>query len=217
MSKVSLVFLMLLALLLLFLLLTVVRVQVSYSRRGRDDQFAVGVSAWRGLIHYTFELPEIKIEKKKRWPAIMTKTKVEQKDGDVLDKRENVISLPKFMRTASGIVNMMRLYGKYILGLLKKVRLCRLTWHTEIGASDSSQTGLLTGAVWGLKGIVLTAFCRILSPGGATPVVEVRPRFDEACFNTVLDCAFEVRLGHLFIIGIKYFIAKHKNKISENT
>lgn len=210
MGKVFLVFLMLIILLLLFLFLTVVRVRVSYSRRGRDDRFAVGVSALRGLIRYNFELPEIKIEKKKRWPAIMTKTKVEQKDGDVLDKRENIISLPKFIRTAFDIVNITRLYGKYIFELLKKVRLRRLTWHTEIGTGDSSQTGLLTGAVWGLKGIMLTAFCRILSPGGAIPVVEVRPSFDKACFNTVLDCAFEVRLGHLFITGIKYFIVKYK-------
>jgi len=94
--------------------------------------------------------------------------------------------------------------------LLKKVRLRRLTWHTEIGTGDPSQTGLLTGVVWGLKGLILTAFNRLLAPGSAGPVVEIWPSFDKACFNTALDCAFDVRLYHLFITGLKYLIIKRK-------
>jgi len=200
-GKVILVFLMLSALLLLFLLLPVARVQVSYvRRRGGDDQFAVRASAWHGLLRYTFV-----------WPAVTPGKKVRQKDGDGPDQGGKVMPLSRFLRTASVAANITRLYGRHILGLLKKARLSCLTWRTEIGTGDPCQTGLLTGAVWGLKGIILTAFYRMLSPGGAAPALEVRPSFDKTCFNTALDCAFEIRLGHLFVAGVKYFIHKKKN------
>jgi len=181
-DKVLLVFLIFLILLLLFLSLTMVRVRVSYSRQGRDDQFAFRFSAWYGMINYKFELPKIEV----------------------------VTSPPKFFDLASGAFQPLRVYSTVFFYLLKRVRLRRLTWRTEIGTGDPSQTGPLIGVAWGLKGVILTAFNRLFAPGGAGPVVEIRPSFDKACFNTALDCAFEVRLCHLFITGLKFLRTKRR-------
>jgi len=185
-GKVFLVFLMFLILLLLFLSLTVVRVQVSYARRGKDDQFTVGFSTWRGLVHYSFELPRIKV------------------------KKEKAISPPKWLGTASRFFKPLRINSAIIFYLLEKVRLRRLTWRTEIGTGDPAQTGLLAGVIWGLKGLILAACSRLLAPGGAGPVVEIRPSFDRACFNMAFNCVLDVRLGHIFITGLKYLKIKRK-------
>lgn len=96
-----------------------------------------------------------------------------------------------------------KIHQKYIFTLLKKTRLRRLSWHTDIGAGDPAYTGLLTGAVWALKGLLITVFCRLLAPGGAAPVLEVRPFYHQVCLYTAIECALEIKLGHLVLTGIK--------------
>lgn len=90
--------------------------------------------------------------------------------------------------------------AKKYTGLLQKARLRRFTWHSEIGAGDPFYTGMLTGAVWGLKGVLITLFYRQLPPGGTVPVVVVRPSYHQVCFNTAIDCTLEIRLGYLVTV-----------------
>ncbi|OPY59047.1 MAG: hypothetical protein A4E55_00416 [Pelotomaculum sp. PtaU1.Bin035] len=110
----------------------------------------------------------------------------------------------------SNIVKDSRIYSTAFYYLLEKVQLRRFSWRTEIGAGDPCQTGLITGAAWGVKGFILTVIYRLISPGGARPVVEITPNFEKTCFNTVLDCIFEIRLGYLFITGFKAFLLRYR-------
>jgi len=178
-GKVCLVFLIIL-IPLLFLFFTTVTVQLSYSRRGRDNKFVLGFSLWHGLICYQFQLPATSGNREKRRPVIKIKIKT------------------------------LQTYRSALYYLLDKVRLHRFTWQTEIGAGDPAQTGLLTGAAWSVKGLLLTVACRLLSTGGVRPVVKIKPNFEKVCFNTDLSCVFDVRIGYLLVTGFKTLAIKYK-------
>lgn len=206
MDRVFLVFLILFSLL-LFLLASTVRLFFSYSRLGCYDRFVMEFSAWQGLIYYHLEIPAVKLNPKKKWPLISVRARLK---GRVLDKEKKAVPLPKLLKSVSKGIRTWREYRKAIDYLLNKAKLLRFTWRTELGMGDPAQTALLTGAAWGVKGFILTIIYRLLTPGGVRPVVEISPSFKKVCFNTTIDCIFEVRLGYLVITGFKALVIKFK-------
>lgn len=228
MSRVYLVTILVL-LFLLILSLTTVRLRLRYRRRGKNDEVALEFSVWRGLFCYKLEIPviEMKVRKSKTklrprqrsllWPvlrpAFKIKTEVEGKGGRPIAEESKKVRIPgpvRLMRIISDKIRLIMRYKPAIVYLLRRVHLRRFQWKTELGTGDPSQTGFLIGMVWGVKGFLLSLFYRLFSPGGARPVVAVTPSFDKACFNILLDCVFEVRIGYIILTGFKALILRFK-------
>ncbi|MCL6635803.1 MAG: DUF2953 domain-containing protein [Peptococcaceae bacterium] len=230
MSGVYLV-MILVALVLLVLSLTRLRLRLYYRRRGKDDEVTLEFSIWRGLLCHRLEVPvaELKVKDDRPEPrpeprpgpffrlvprpVFKIKAEVEGKGGRPVagdEKRIPVSGPAGTVRYLCDTVRLVRKYMPAILFLLRRVRLISLQWRTVFGTGDPSQTGFLTGLAWGMKGLLLTAACRLLSPAGARPVVAVRPDFDRACFETELECIFEVRVGHIILTGFKALTLKFK-------
>lgn len=217
------------ALFLLVLSLTRLRLRLYYRRRGKDDEVALEFSIWRGLLCYKLEIPvvEMKVKKAKPkprplhrplfWPVprpvFKIKTEVEGKGGRPITEEKKKIRVPgpvRMMKIISNYILLVKKYKTAIVYLLSRVHLLRFHWKTELGTGDPAQTGFLTGLAWGVKGFILTAVYRLLSPGGARPSVAVTPNFEKACFSTTLDCIFEVRIGYIISTGFKALIIKFK-------
>lgn len=219
----------LVAVFLLALALTPVRLRLRYRRRGKDDEVALEFSIWRGLLCYKLEIPVIKMEKRKLkpnsrpgpllWPilrpAFKIKTEIEGKGGRPITEEKKKYRVPGPARMMSILLDTIRRVKKYypaIIYLLGRVHLRRFQWRTEIGTGDPAPTGFLVGMAWGMKGVLLTYFYRFFLPGGARPLVAVAPSFEKACFNTTLDCIFEVRIGYIMLTGFKaLFLRFNKN------
>lgn len=217
----------LLIIFLLILSLTTVRLRLKYLRRGKDDEFALEVSVWRGILCYKLEIPVIEMKEKKikpkvrpgfrrlLWPvlrpAFKIKAEVEGRGGRPIAEEKKKIRIPGpagLIRMITDKIRLLIRYKPVIVYLLRRVHLRRFQWRTEIGTGDPSQTGFLTGTVWGVKGFLLSFIYRLLHPGGARPVVSVTPSFEEACFTTMLDCVFEVRIGYVIVTGFKALILR---------
>lgn len=224
MSGVNLVIILLMVLLLI-LFLTRLRVRLSYRRRGKDDEFAFELSLWRGLVFYTFEVPVIEMKKKKarpktkpglRWgdwllprPAFKIKAEVEGKAGRPVAEDTKDVRVPgpdRLLRLLSNAIRLFKTHRPAILYLLGRVYLRSFQWRTEVGTGDPAQTGFLAGVAWSLKGVLLSIICRLSHRGGTRPVVQVAPVFEKACFNTTLECVFDVRIGHLFLSAFKILL-----------
>jgi hypothetical protein len=214
---------------LLILSLTTLRLRLKYRRRGKDDQLALEFSFWYGIIFYKLEIPVVEMNGIKakpaarpgnmplRWlaprPAFKIKTEIEGKEGQPIAEEKKKVPIPGPVRLIEIVFDTLYKIKKYMpvmIYLLRRVHLRRLHWKTDLGAGDPSHTGFLTGLAWGVKGLLLTLVYRLLSPGGARPVVVVTPKFENACFSTMLDCIFEVKIGYIIVTGFKTMFLRFK-------
>ncbi|MDD4334435.1 MAG: DUF2953 domain-containing protein [Desulfotomaculaceae bacterium] len=206
---------------LLVIFLAKMTMRLSYRKQGRDDRFALGFTLWHGLIHYKLEIPIIKMQpydkeanrrrpflRPLRWlrPAFKIKAEIEGKEGRPLSTEKKKVRIPAPARVLdilhSAIIKIKR-YHPVIVYLFRHIKLSRFHWQTEIGAEDPSQTGILTGTAWGIKGFVLSFAYQMFAVHEANPVINVTPNFKKACFNTSLDCIFEVRIGYIIFTSLK--------------
>lgn len=208
--------------------LTRLRIRLKYLRRGKDDEFALEFSLWRGLVVYKFEIPVVKLTKKKAkrsgfklrktaWPVpgpvFKIKAQVEGKGGRPLAEEKTKVQVPGPARLLNLFLDTVRLIKRYspaVKYLLRNVHLQQLRWRTEFGTGDPSQTGFVAGLAWGAKGVTLSVVYRLLHRGGARPEVTVAPVFNGVCFSTWLDCIFEVRIGYIIFTGFKTLYLRFK-------
>jgi len=211
---------------LLILSLTKINLRVLYQKRGKNDQFSLEISIWRGLLSYKLEIPVVEEIKKTRpgkapgsllrripEPAFKVNIELEEKDGHPIAEEKKKIRIPGpawFMTTLTNIIRLTKRYGPVILHLFRRIQLRRFYWRTKIGTEDPSHTGFITGLVWGIKGSLVTGMYRLFAPGGAKPLFKVVPDFKNAGFSTVLDCIFEVRVGYIMLTGFKALLVKLK-------
>ena len=206
---------------LLVIFLTNITMRLRYRKQGRNDHFALDLTLWRGFIHYKLEIPVMKTQaldkqqKKKQpglrpllWPQPAYKIQTE-----IRGKGDRLIAKEKKRFQLTGVANLFNIlywailkikkYYPVVRYLLKHIKLRRFCWCTEIGMAEPSQTGILTGTAWGLKGFVFSYVYRMFTAGEANPVINVKPNFKTACFNTTLDCIFEVRFGYIIFTSLK--------------
>ncbi|WP_404453594.1 DUF2953 domain-containing protein [Virgibacillus necropolis] len=86
--------------------------------------------------------------------------------------------------------------------VLKKLSIHKLHWHTNVGAGEASSTGMLSGGVWSIKGLVI-AFLREASHVACSFHVNVIPYFQHKLFNSEIDMKFSIRVGHAILGGLK--------------
>ncbi len=219
--------------LLLVLSLTKITLRLRYQRKEKDDELALEFSLWRGILFYKLEIPvaEVKVEKPRSkpkperrrsvkplfWPvlrpAFKIRAEVEQKDGGPVAEKEKEIPVhgpAKYVKILFNNIFQVRKYYPAFVYLTGRTQLRRFQWRTEIGTGEPCLTGIINGIAWGLKGFVLTFISRLFSPGGAKPFVAVAPDFQRVCFNTFLDCIFEVRIGYIILTGFKALAIKFK-------
>ncbi len=217
------------AVFLLILSLSKITLRLRYRRLGKDDHFALEFSLWRGIIHYKLEIPLIKmqaVEKEKTSrkislgsllrpvlrPAFKIRAELEGKGGKPVAEEKKKVPIPGPARLVELLLNAVRTFKKYypvVLFMFERVKLSRFHWQTEIGTGEPSQTGILVGTAWGLKGFLMSLIYRFFDPG-VKPVISIAPSYEKVCFNTFLDCIFEVRIGHIILTGFKMLVVRLK-------
>lgn len=93
--------------------------------------------------------------------------------------------------------------------LLKRLVLQKMVWKTWLGLDDAMLTAVGNGAVWALKGSMvsyLTRICRVKAIK-----LEVNPDFYTARCSTQVDCIFKIRLVHYIYILIWMSLKRREN------
>ncbi|MCP8617124.1 DUF2953 domain-containing protein [Salirhabdus salicampi] len=102
----------------------------------------------------------------------------------------------------------------YVRQLLKQFSIHKLKWDTSIGNQDAMLTGLICGAVWGVKGSVIGLMgqqMNLLS----TPYINVTPQYNKNNgVKSSLECMISFKVGktiHTFIRLLR-FMKRRKSK-----
>lgn len=212
----------LVSIILLLLSMTSLKIRLQYRRQGSDDYFSVELSLWRGLISYKLEVPVVETEikhglhrRRPLWPrALRPAFKIEAKVMGKNDpepvrniKEENVLGLARILSKIKKSKRFFENYMPAIRFFLSKVYLRHFQWRTEFGMEEPHLTGFLVGLAGGVKGLLLSRLYRVIQSGAARPLVVITPQFEKPCFVTHVDCEFDVKVGHIFLTGLKFVLS----------
>lgn len=207
MKKLVWLYIALIAIIFLFLLIifSKLTIHLNYFHHNDNDDLKVEFRIWFGLIKYKINIPLVKIDDNS--PSIVVKgnsgmgnssendspTKVDQiKKDDIMTYLRNTKEILQH------VINMNVILRKFI----KRIVIKHFEWHSLVGLGDAAHTGILTGAIWTIKGSfigMLSHFLRLKK----MPVLSVTPHFQLAIIQTRITCIFQFRIGYAILAGLK--------------
>lgn len=227
MSRIQLL-IILAGIILLLLSLTSLKMRLQYRRQGSDDRFSLELSLWRGLIFYKLEVPVVKtalkVDSRPRRKSLLLRTlrpaykikakvtgKNNQKPLEKIEERE-ILGLKRMLVMIKKSRWFFANYMPAIRYFLSRLHLRRLQWVTEFGMEEPHLTGFLVGLAGVVKGLLVSKLYHNIHTGAARPAVVISPKFDKPCFATRIDCEFHVKIGYIFLAGIKFVFLKFKTQ-----
>ncbi|MGG0237038.1 DUF2953 domain-containing protein [Bacillus rhizoplanae] len=149
----------------LLILLSKLSLKISLLYTETEKQCLFQVKIW--MIHYTFDVLE-RIEKQQK----KTDQKIEKagEEGGTEDKFVAMLdSIAEVIKRMQEIHTMMK-------GFLQKVKIKNWRWRSQVGTGDAASTGVITGYVWSVKGMIVGVAGNYMEIIDA-PQLEVTPIF----------------------------------------
>lgn len=87
--------------------------------------------------------------------------------------------------------------------IIPPVQCEQLIWITKVGCKDAAVTGLTTGLLWSIKGIVYGTLKQFKKWQVKKTHFKVATDFDKNNFELLIDCIFILKIGHIIFAGIK--------------
>lgn len=86
--------------------------------------------------------------------------------------------------------------------LLERLYFHKLSWNTHFGTGEASATGMVSGGIWGTKGMIL-GLIYAKSNLKCDPSISVVPLFNQRYIESKFDCIVSVRIGQAIYGSIK--------------
>lgn len=199
---IALIIFILFILLIIFSKLTI---YLNYFHHNENDELKIQFRIWFGLIRYTINVPLVKIDENS--PSIVMKGNT--KMGDSSEKqsptkeaqitKDGIISqFTNVKEIFQHVVNVNIIVKKF----MKKIVIKHFEWHSLVGVGDAAHTGVITGALWAIKGSImgmLSHFLRLKK----MPELSITPHFQLAIIQTHISCIFQFRIGYAILAGLK--------------
>jgi hypothetical protein len=191
------------ALLLLFLAVTLwqsARLELEYWREGNDDRVVVHLRGPYGIVFQQLEIPLADLITTPSGPGLVYL----QRTKDALGGEQRTVKTKVLFKELGKLRALWRklkpLWDSYRPALeymLSRVHLEVLTWETKVGIMDAAANGMLVGAVWALKGMIVTWLQRRVRIDESQSSIVVSPYFNHSYFSTYFHCIFTIRLVHV--------------------
>ncbi|MFB6467687.1 DUF2953 domain-containing protein [Cytobacillus sp. Hz8] len=205
MNKLKWLLIVFMIFLILFILIIVTKLKVIVDfYHGQDnDDLKIEFKAWFGLIRYKIHVPLVKLDAESK--SIISKEKTSIGPDAKQDKKTNKFTskdLFNSLHDTKVLLHHVIGFHKIIRKFLHKVKLKNLEWETEIGVGDAAYTGMLIGAIWGIKGSIIGIFSNYMRLMDM-PKLSVQPNFQKAISQTRFQCMFQFRIGQAMFAAIK--------------
>lgn len=92
---------------------------------------------------------------------------------------------------------------------LPKIQIHRFVWRSSVGLNDAAATGVLSGAVWTLKGTA-SAWLKSLSCMKCAPEISLDPCFQSYSAKTNLSCMVSIRTGKAIWTILQLYLQRKK-------
>ncbi len=187
------------------------RLELEYWREGNDDRAVVHLRGPYGIVFQELEIPLADLIATPAGPGISFL----QRTKDALGGEQRTMKIKVLFSELGKLRALWRdlrplwlVYRPALNYLLNHARLEVLTWETKVGTKDAALSGILVGAVWALKGMVVTWLQRKLRVDDHQTSIIVAPYFNHSYFSTYFHCIFTIRLVH--VINVQRHLFWHK-------
>lgn len=190
--------------LLVAILFLKLNVMISYFHGNDNDELTITVMALFGLIKYKIKIPVVKVAEDS--PSLEVKTKMESGQDEKEIKNESTKydaedMLQSFQDTEKLLKHVVGLF-KIVRRFLRKVAITEIEWNSIVGVGDAAYTGMLTGAIWSIKGSLI-GFISSLMKIKTQPKMMITPSFNQAISQTSFRCMIQFRIGHAIFASFK--------------
>lgn len=182
-----------------------IRIEMIFKREQGNDRGEVMIRALGGLLRFRVKIPKVDwkgpdegVEVKSELDSATTA--MNKKKGFQIDERKIRKARKLYQESLERIIDLKEIMRKF----LSKVTCEQLVWGTTVGTGEASETGVLTGVVWGVKTTLLGFFSGYIQ-WKQPPQLNVHPVFNRAIIETHFHGIFRFRLGHA-ILGINRII-----------
>lgn len=210
--------------LIIFIIFMPVTISITYFRRGEDDDFIVDIYLFFKFLDLKIRIPYLQnsffrffSEVFGEIDLVFRKITVWKEPVELEKEVEwKNIELERLKKLFKLILD------KRMINIISRnlnLRCGELTWETDIGWVNPALTGLSSGFIWSLKGILLAVIDnKICSLEKEKVEIDVNPDFYHQVFNTHFRGIFSVFTGNIILTVFKVFLYKIKGgyKLWEN-
>lgn len=182
----------------LFITTITIKLMACYTEEGQHFFIQVRIL----FIRYTFDVlafVEKQQKKDNKEPESVTKDEEpKEKHFSLIEKISQLIKSMTDIHTISK-------------GFLRKVKVKQFLWRSHIGTGDAANTGIITGFVWQVKGLILGILSNYTNVI-AFPKLEVIPVYDGIVTTSELECMVSFRIGQMLFFAFSLFRHIHKHR-----
>lgn len=199
----------------------IIYIELRYQRNKSDDYMAVNIYLGKRIMLYSMKVPVIELLNNDEllWVSSEIKASRGKARNKTCVRREQhfikkllkvyLLDPRRFLNALRLVKYYAKLYRRFICRLVKSLTCEHLYWKTIYGSEDSAITGLMTGVLWSVKGMLITILRRRFF-FTASPQIVVEPIFGQSCLDVNFQCIFSLRVGK--IINAASIFVKSKGK-----
>ncbi|MED4784977.1 DUF2953 domain-containing protein [Brevibacillus choshinensis] len=193
--------------------ITPVQIMLFYGRVGENDHVIVELSAWFRLIRRKYEIPMVFLKQSEAGPELVAKVETVQKKNRTKEKIKDLTrkQMNKWYHNYRDLLEKIHDLQPMFSQLFKRIRCTKLDWHTVMGTGQASETGALTGIIWGVKSMLIGVISHSISLR-VIPRMSVQPTWNQAMIRTQFHCVLHVTLGHIIVVSAKMYFQLRKGR-----
>ncbi|MBM7564439.1 DUF2953 domain-containing protein [Paenibacillus sacheonensis] len=200
-------------LLLLAIALSPVVIRGRIKRVGEDDDAELRIRALFGVVHYHWQLPEMKVQglgmELKRE---LTAENIGGSDSSVKKSSVNASSIVQSINWTHALLRHTDDLLGWVRRTLNHIRITEWKWTSAVGTGDAMWTAMLTGMAWSAKTTVIGVLSQLIRLQ-TDPEMTVQPVYQQAYFSTEGQFTAKVSFGYAIFAGIMLAVKmKHAAK-----
>lgn len=180
------------------ILLVKIYILLEYIRDDIDDHLVVSLFAVKGFLKFKYEFPFLDINKEGIRSKKLKKAGKGEKEVGEEDKLFGLNELYKRYKYLKHLIEEKKYIFRY---LRRRVKPKELNIKISVGTGEVFLTGVLTGIVWMVVGIIDSYLSNGVKP--FKKVVKVETDFTGKDVKIDLYCIFRIKLVHIIVVGIK--------------
>lgn len=186
-----------------------VYIDLRITKNNRDDEVLIAMRTVWGLVYHEFRIPIISVHKANPYDATITlKSEQRESKGQRKINQRRSLSLRNLINPRSKHKkpffhkSKIRSRKEFIRYLIRHTQLEHFHWTTKIGTKDPALTGMLVGALWAAKGVVISKVNSLLSVP-ADYSVNITPVYGSKLLHTDFTCILRTSLSHIIVASLK--------------
>ncbi|MED4755607.1 DUF2953 domain-containing protein [Brevibacillus choshinensis] len=193
--------------------ITPVQIMLFYGRVGENDHVIVELSAWFRLIRRKYEIPMVFLKQSEAGPELVAKVETVQQKNRTKEKIKDLTrkQMNKWYHNYRDLLEKIHDLQPMFSQLFKRIRCTKLDWHTVMGTGQASETGALTGIIWGVKSMLIGVISHSISLR-VIPRMSVQPTWNQAMIRTQFHCVLHLTLGHIIVVSAKMYFQLRKGR-----